>query len=160
MNDTRSRIIMVLFAFVPYLLASWGYMVLVDGTSREFWSALGLLVAVRLFFNLIETLGGVLSWRLYGKKYMVDKFLEFLRTSNFPKREYAHDDFLNYLARIQDGLQYAASLKASAKEIYFLLSTFESMGILLGVRMHSASEAALEVHSPRDKAPTFGAHAA
>ena len=157
MNYTRSRIIMALFAFVPYSLVSWGSMVLVDGTSREFWSAFGLLVAVRLFFSLIETLSGVLSWRLYGKKYMVDKFLEFLRTNNFPKRECAHDHFLNYLTRIQDGPRYAASLKASAKEIYFLLSTFESMGILWGVRMHSATEAALEVHSPRDKAPTFGA---
>jgi hypothetical protein len=159
MNDTRSRIIISLFAFVPYLLVSWGYMALVDGGASQFWSAFGVLVAARLFFSVIETLGSVLSWRLYGKKLMVNKFHEFLRANNFPKRTYAHDDFLNYLARIEDG-PFPPSVKASAKEIYFLLSTFESMGILLGMRMHSATEAALDAYSPKSEAPVFGPHAA
>lgn len=65
MNDTRSQIILTLFAWVPYVLVSWGYAKLSDGS---FWSALGVLVAVRLFFGAIETLGSVLAWRLYGKK--------------------------------------------------------------------------------------------
>ena len=160
MNDTRSRLVMWLFAFVPYLLVSWAYMALVNGDSSDFWKAFGLLVAVRLFFSVIETLGTVISWRLYGKRFMVNKFAEFLRTNNFPKRKYAHDDFLDYLSRIEDEPTYPTSVKASAKEIYFLLSTFESMGILLGARMHSASDAALDVYSPKAEAPIFGANAA
>lgn len=160
MNDTRSRIIMSLFAFVPYLLVSWAYMAVVNGDSGDFWKALGLLVAVRFFFSVIETLGTVISWRLYGKRFMVNKFVELLRANNFPKRKYAHDDFLNYLARIEDDPSCPATVKASAKEIYFLLSTFESMGILLGMRMHSASDAALDVYSPKAEAPIYGASAA
>lgn len=159
MNDTRSRIIMSLFSFVPYLLVSWAYMALVDGGASQIWTAFGVLVAVRLFFSVIETLGSVLSWRLYGKQVMVNKFLQLLRVNNFPKRHYAHDDLLNYLARIEDG-PYPTSLKASAKEIELLLSTFESMGILLGMRMYSASEAALDAYSPKSEAPIFGANAA
>lgn len=158
MTDTRARITMGLFAFVPYVIVSWAYMALVDGGARHFWSAFGVLVAVRLFFGGIETVGSVLSWRLYGRKSMVNKFLHFLRANNFPKRKYAHDDFQNYLARIEGG-PYTASVKASAKEINFLLSTFESMGILLGMRMHSASEAALDAYSPRSGAPLYGARA-
>ena len=160
MNDTRSRIVMSLFAFVPYLIVSWAYMALVSGDSSDFWKALGVLVAVRFFFSVIETLGTVISWRLYGKRVMVNKFVEFLRANNFPKRKYAHDDFLNYLARFEDEPSCPASVKASAKEIYFLLSTFESMGILLGMRMHSASDAALDVYSPKSEAPVFGTTAA
>lgn len=156
MNDTRSRLIMSLFAFVPYLLVSWAYMAHVNGDSSDFWKSLGLLVAVRFFFSVIETLGTVISWRLYGKRFMVNKFVEFLRTNNFPKRKYAHDDLLNYLARIEDEPTSPASVKASAKEIHFLLSTFESMGILLGMRMHSASDAALDSYSPKTKAPIYG----
>jgi hypothetical protein len=79
-----------------------------------------------------------------------------LRANNFPKREYQHDDFLGYLARIEDG-PYGDSVKTSTKEIYFLLSTFENMGILLGMRMHAASEAALETYSPKAEAPIWGA---
>jgi hypothetical protein len=160
MNDTRSRLVISLFAFVPYLLVAWAYMTLVNGDSSDFWKALGVLVAVRFFFSVIETLGTVISWRLYGKRFMVNKFVEFLRANNFPKRKYAHDDFLNYLARIEDEPSCPASVKASAKEIYFVLSTFESMGILLGMRMHSASEAALDAYSPKSEAPIFGATAA
>ncbi|HUO43335.1 MAG TPA: hypothetical protein VMT94_00290 [Burkholderiales bacterium] len=159
MNDARARIIMGLFAFVPYFMVSWAYMALVDGGARQFWSAFGVLAAVRLFFSLIETLGSVLSWRLYGRKFTVNKFLGLLRANNFPKREHAHDDFLNYLARIEDG-PYSQSVKGCVKEIYFILSTFESMGILLGMRMHSATEAALDAYSPRSQAPDFGADAA
>lgn len=160
MNDAGSRTIMALFAFVPYLLVSWAYMALVNGGGNQFWAAFGVLLAARLFFCIIETLGSILSWRLFGKKLMINKFLELLRANNFPKREYAHDDFLNYLSRIEDNPQHAASLKTSAKEIYFLLSTFESMGILLGMRMHSASETALDVYSPKVEARAFGAHPA
>ena len=97
MNDAGSRTIMALFAFVPYLLVSWAYMALVNGGGNQFWAAFGVLLAARLFFCIIETLGSILSWRLFGKRLMINKFLELLRANNFPKREYAHDDFLNYL---------------------------------------------------------------
>ena len=160
MNDTRSRIIFALFAFVPYILVSWAYMALANGSSREFWSAFGVLIGARFFFSVIETFGSVLSWRLYGKKLTVSKFLLLLQSNNFPKREYAHDDFLNYLARIDDGPQYPMSIKTAAKEIYSLLSTYESIGILPGARMHAASEAALDAYSPKSEAPVIGALAA
>jgi hypothetical protein len=156
MKDARANIIIALFSFVPYLLVSWAYMEAVDGESKQFWGAFGVLIAVRLFFSVIEMLGGILSWRLYGKKLMVNKFLGLLRANNFPKREYQHDNFLAYLGRIEDG-SYADSVKTTAKEIYFLLSVFEDMGILLGMRMHSASEAALETYSPKAEAPIWGA---
>lgn len=156
MKDARANIVIALFSFVPYLLVSWAYMALADGGSKQFWGAFGVLIAVRLFFSVIETLGSILSWRLYGKKLMVNKFLGLLRENNYPKREYQHDDFLDYLVRIECG-PYTDSVKKSAKEIYFLLSTFENMGILLGMRMHGASEAALETYSPKAEAPIWGA---
>ena len=156
MKDARANIIIALFSFVPYLLVSWAYMALAEGESKQFWGAFGVLIVARFFFSVIETLGSIFSWRLYGKKLMVNKFLGMLSANNYPKREYQHDDFLGYLARVEDG-PYADSVKTSAKEIYFLLSTFESMGILLGMRMHAASEVALEAYSPKAKAPIWGA---
>jgi len=152
MNDTRSNIIITLFSVIPYLLVSWGYTALVDGAEKQFWGAFGVLIAVRLFFSVIETLGSVLSWHLYSKRLMIKKFLGLLCANNYPKRIYQDDDFLDYLARIEDGT-YPDTLKKSAKEIYSLLSTFESIGILLGMRMHLASEAALEIYSPKAEAP-------
>ncbi len=40
MNDTRSQIIIGLFAFVPYVLVSWGYTELTNGSSKGFMSEL------------------------------------------------------------------------------------------------------------------------
>ena len=160
MNNPRSQTIVAAFAFVPYLVIAWGYMAIADGGAKEFWGALAALVVVRLFFSIIETLGSVLSCRLYGRKFMVQKYLKLLRANNFPKRKYAHDDFLGYLARVEDDPTSSPSTRAAAKEIEFYLGTFESLGILLGMRMHSAAELALEQYSPRAEAPIYGASAA
>jgi len=153
MNDTRSHMIMALFVLIASLVFSWGYMAMVDGGARQFWGTFGVLIVARLVFGVIEALGSVVSWRLHGKDLMANRILLFLRANGFPKRAYAHDDFLTYLDRIGDGVQYSASIKASAKEIRFLLSTFKTIGVIFGTRMHSAAELALDIYSPKSQAP-------
>lgn len=154
MNDTPSKIIMALFAWVPYVLVSWGYANLSDG---NFWSVLGVLLAVRFFFGVIETLGSVLAWRLYGRNKMIEKNLTMLRANNFPKRQYAHDDFLNYLSRIEGDETGPQQIKLAARQWEQVLAFFESSGILLGMRMHAATDEALNIYSPKHDAPIFGA---
>jgi hypothetical protein len=156
MNDTRTYIIMFLFALVPYALVAWGYMALMDGQANDFWAAFGILLGVRLFFSTIETLGSVLAWRLYGKRLMVGKHLEFLRARSFPKRKFSEEDCLGYLSSIEDDPDQPASLRAAAKEMHWALATCEEVGIIVGMRMHSAAEAALEVYSPKAQAPAYG----
>ncbi len=156
MNDFKSGAILFFFSWVPYLLVAGGYSQFVHGDMRAFWPALGTLVAVRFFFIVIEWLGGILTWRLYGKRRVVAKFLEFLRANNYPKRFYHHDNFLAYLTRIQDDRSFLEPLRMSARQTERELELFEEMGMLLGMRMHSASEAALEIHSPRGEAKHIG----
>lgn len=160
MNDTRSRVIVALFAFVPYALVAWGYMALTNGAAKDFWAALGVLVGVRIFFSIIETLGGVLTWHLYSKRLVIGKNLEFLRANGFPKRKYSHDDFLSYLVRIEDDPEQPTALRTAAREMHSVLGSCENMGILLGMRMHCAAEAALEIYSPKAEVPAYGASAA
>lgn len=153
MNNAMSQTIVALFAFIPYLLVSWWYKALTDGGVKEFWIAFGVLLAVRLFFSAIETLGSILVWRLYGKRIIVKRHLDFMRANNFPMRKYSDDDFLDYLARIEDDPEYPASIKGLGKEMRAVLVTCEGLGILLGMRMHSAADEALDVYSPRANAP-------
>jgi hypothetical protein len=157
LNDTTDRVALALFSLVPYALVAWAYAAFTDGTSSDFWRALGVLILVRAGFGIIEMLGSVLTWHVYGKRRVVNLFLDFLRGHAFPKRAYAHDDFLGYLSRIEDNPAQPASVKAAAKEIYGALSTWERTGMILGMRMHSASETALETYSPRADAPVYGA---
>lgn len=140
-----------LVAFIPYWLVAWGYKALVDGGAREFWSALGLLLAVRLFFAVIETLGSVLAWRLFGKRRAVRKFVEILRMNSFPKREAVdYTRGSNYFSSIYKG-DYPEALKAAACEFDCMLSMSEEMGVLFGWRTYRATEEALDIYSPPAK---------
>ena len=152
MNDFRFRLIVILLPSIPYFLVSWGYMAYVDGGAKQFLGALGVLIALRTFFDVIEKLGGVLSWRVYGKKVTANKFAEMLCANKFPKREYSHHDFSTYLHQLEEGPS-EESVKTSAKQLKFILEFCEEEGILLRMRMHVALDAALDIYSPRAEAP-------
>jgi hypothetical protein len=62
---------------------------------------------------------------------------------------------LSYLSRIENDYIIDAERRRTAQEIYKLLGMSEGAGIMAGARMHSASEAALEMYSPRANARIF-----
>lgn len=140
---------------VPYLLVAWGYVALSGGGLGTFWTALASLIGARLFFAVIEFLGGVLVWRLWGRKVMVDKIFRWLSAGQFPMRYYEHDDFLNYLERVRQDHASSVELKYAARAIEGFLEVAEGSGVLVGMRAHSASEIALERYSPRRLASRF-----
>jgi len=109
----------LLFSVIPYALVAWGYAWLIDGGAREFWGALGALVAARLFFAVIETLGSILTWRLWGRQQVIDRFLMVLRGNQFPQRKFPDDDFLNYIQSVANSrpLRSATSHGADRTEM-------------------------------------------
>lgn len=147
-------------AFIPYLLVAWGISRLYIDLS--FLQAIGILLGLRLLFAIIEMIGGVLAWRLYGRRKTIDRVLQILREAAFPPRFYRHDDFSNYLARIENDPLGAAQeprpvqLTRLARELRQVLELHEQRGVLAGMRMDSAAEAALEQYSPRASAPVLG----
>lgn len=145
---------MAVFACVPYVLASWGC---AKFSEVGFWPALGGIVAIRLLFGIVETLGSALAWHLYGKNQMIERNLSMLRSNNYPKRRFAHDDFLNYLSRLEEDDACPQQIKIAAKQWEQALAFFEGSGILLGMRMHAAADDALNIYSPKLDAPVFGA---
>jgi hypothetical protein len=48
----------------------------------------------------------------------------------------------------------AATFRSTAREER---KAFENMGILVGMRMHAAADAALDIYSPKIEGPAFGA---
>ena len=149
----KSRSIGGLIAVIPYALVAWGYTKLDPETS--FWAALGVMIGVRLFFAIIETLGGVLAWRLHGRAIAVNNALRLFRENEFPARLYRHDGLSSYLARIVDDDSTSPELRRTAQETERMLGLFEDVGILPGWRLRSATEAALDIYSPREKAPEW-----
>src|SRR5690348_10345218 len=97
-------------------------MSLVDGGRHEFLLAFGVLLVVRTFFGVIEWAGGILIWRLHGRRAMTDRLLAILRAGSFPRRKYQHDKIANYLCRITDDLSLSPALREAAKQFDFMLS--------------------------------------
>jgi hypothetical protein len=53
MRDNKTAAISIAFAWVPYMLVAWAYVALTAGRLKDFWIALGFLLAVRLFVAAI-----------------------------------------------------------------------------------------------------------
>jgi hypothetical protein len=140
-----------LIAFIPYLIIAWGYSKFEPQTSM--WLALGVLLGLRAVFGVIEFFGGVLAWRLYGRRKAIKGFLNVLEQNAFPRvREYGHDGVGSYLSRIVDDDDAAPKLRQVARELDGVRDRWDDFGMMAGWRMHSASEAALDIHAPRSTA--------
>lgn len=146
-------ILTALISIAPYFLAAIVYTQATNGNGLGYWEFLGWLIAIRTGYALAEVLASTISWRLYAKRYMVDRYVLFLKSNNFPKRQYSSDGVSSYLARI-DGYS-EAKIQAAISQIQFLLTTHEDLGIISGARVSSAWEAALDEYSPRSDAPEF-----
>ncbi len=153
MTDFRSNLITAAFAWIPYVSVAWGG---TKVTELDFIQCLGALLGIRLFFSIIEGLGSTLSWRIYGRRQAIERNLNLLRTYNFPRRAHAQDDFLSYLAHIQSEDAYPANVKTAARQWEQVLEFTENLGIIAGMRMHSATDDALDIYSPKHSAPNSG----
>jgi hypothetical protein len=155
--SSKEKTVKFLFVLVAYLGVSGAVTLLFDGNWQTFGTAFGVLLGIRLFFSAIEILGGVVSWRFYGKRRMTEKVLGVLQMHQFPPREYAHDDISAYLAGIESGLDVTPSVKKAAAELQGLLDHVRSRGGMLAkARTYSAVNRALDIYSPPSAAKNSG----
>jgi hypothetical protein len=149
----KSQLIGGAIALIPYLLIVWAYTAFIS-PETSFWKALGVLVAVRVCFGVVEFAGSVLAWRVYGRRKAIDGFLRVFDEYKFPRaREYRHDEFGTYIHRIVDGaVETSSAVQQAARELDRAYNSWDDLGIFAGWRMHSASDAALDRYAPRSTA--------
>lgn len=143
-NYWRNVAAIQFFALVPYLAVSWGYSALTD---ESMWTALLVLLVVRFFFSVIELLGGILMWRAYGKKTIVSRWVQALRDGQFPIRTHVGQDIVSYLSDVADDDTQSDDVRLAARLWYQALEIYEQQGVLIGMRMKSAGNAALDAYS-------------
>jgi hypothetical protein len=127
-----------------YVLVAWAGAKIFE---IHFWWVFGGLYATRAFFGAIEGIAGIINWRLFGKRAAVDGFLAVMRANNFPPREHPSDDFSNYSARIGTDEPLEPNYKRANREMSAILLHTERSGILAGMRLHAASDDALNMYS-------------
>jgi hypothetical protein len=70
-------------ALSPYAIVAWGMSYL---TTLTIWQVVGGLVVVRLLYAILDSLGVVLSWWLYGRRTKAKTIAKYLRDNEFPSR--------------------------------------------------------------------------
>jgi hypothetical protein len=171
MLERRGYIVNKLCSLIPYLLVAWVLNEFV-GEGSYFWMILGIMLLIRLGFSIMEAIGGILAWRFYNRKVMVNRVVDFLKAHNFPPRRCAFDDFDAYLSRIDKFGQYPPKLDMYGKfipeespryysqELINEARNFEQRlletpyhGLFEERRLNGAYNLALDIYAPRDLAP-------
>lgn len=142
----------IAFSSLPYLMLAWALMVITDGDAKDFWLALGVLLVLRMFFSAVEALGGILLWRLYGRRFAVRKTLAVFRTNDFPAAELGEDVYA-YLYRVQRAPGCSAQLRDRVQELEFDAVKSVGKGWLPGRRARSAMQQALNEYARQHVLP-------
>ena len=153
MYSIRVQLFGLLLQYLPYLLLSWLYAALIDGTAKQFFVGLGVLFAVRIAFEFIDFLGHGLAWHLNGKSATVQAYAEQLATCAFPMRLHKEEKADDYLFRVRHEPGIPTEARNLALSIDSALVTAESLSFTVPSRMRAAWHAALEVYSPPESAP-------
>ena len=113
MNEAKAVLIGFGFAMIPYIAVAWGYSYFTEGGQPTFWRALGVLFVVRLFFEVIESIGRFLAWRFFVRREMVARMLGVFQKHEFPAKQYFDDDFSNLLCSPSRGSTAGTQLHAA-----------------------------------------------
>lgn len=126
---------------------AWAFTAFTNGNSSTFWTTFFVLIGIRLFFALVDSIFSVLSFKLYRKKFVVQQLVNDFRRFEFPKREDLNEDWLMYLKRLQatESLPFTVRRTAAFLEGQFDLA--DKSGFLMGRQSEAAMEAAVNAWS-------------
>lgn len=145
-NTNRGAWINFAFSLLPYFAVAW----LFQWASREqgvFWQALGALVALRIFFHGIEWIGGIVAWRLYGRRAAIKEMVQSFRREGYPKRRQEHHDFMNYVADLEMDETVPKEQRQALRDLHCMTVGVEKVTILAGMRLHDVMDSALAEYS-------------
>jgi hypothetical protein len=72
------------FSLALYAAAAWGWQALTDGDAVVFWTALAWLVGIRIWFALVEAIGGWTARLIYPKGTVTNKIVAREREYRYP----------------------------------------------------------------------------
>src|SRR5688572_7936769 len=138
-------------AFISPLLQNmvlaWGFTAITNGNSSTFWTAFFVLIGIRLFFAVADSILSALSFMLYRKKFVVQHLVNDFRRFEFPKRENLNEDWLMYLKRLQETESLPFTVRRTAAFLEGQYELADKSGFVMGRQSESALEAAVDAWS-------------
>jgi hypothetical protein len=148
MSKPRSVALLLLFSFGPYLAVSWAWVEVVEGGHGSIWGAFLVLVALRLFFSLIESVGAWLGWHFYGREETIRRMVEVFRGISFPKRLFREDDLSDHLSRLNEDETLPCATRITVREMQAVQAFYGAHGLVYALRMNDAADRAFQRYSP------------
>lgn len=144
MNDGLFLLLGIISSLLPNLVLAWIYKALTDGNWKSFCIAFAALIGIRLFFWVVDTTFRIVTWKLYRKRFVVQKILDDFRRFNFPMRQDPKEDWLMYLQRIQETESLPFTARRAAALMEGQMDLHDKAGVVVGMQSEGAMEAALE----------------
>ena len=140
MNMRHTVLIGSVLSLLPYPLLAWAYAALTnDGGWIAFWAALRALIAARVLFAVLEWIGGLFAWHLYGKKLMIARLVAAFEQPKAPLQSLEKEDAVFNFDALPVHLQME------------LLRWMAGEGLLKDMRTEGALMLALQQHLAKER---------
>lgn len=126
---------------------AWAFTAITNGNSSTFWTVFLVLIGIRLFFAVVDSIFSALSFTLYKKKFVVQQLVNDFRRFGFPKREDLNEDWLMYLKRLQETESLPFTVRRTAAFLEGQFDLADKSGFLMGRQSEAAMEAAVNAWS-------------
>jgi hypothetical protein len=126
---------------------AWGFTAITNGNSSTFWTAFFVLIGIRLFFALADSIFSALLFKLYRKKFVVQQLVNDFRRFEFPKRENLNEDWLMYLKRLQETESLPFTVRRAAAFLEGQFDLADKSSFVMGRQSEAAMEAAVNAWS-------------
>ena len=129
------------------LILAWAFTAITDGNSSTFWTAFVVLIGIRIFFTVVDSLFSALSFTFYRKKFVVQQLVNDFRRFEFPKREDLNEDWLAYLKRLQEAESLPFTVRRTAAFLEGQYELADKSGFVMGRQSEAVMEAAVNAWS-------------
>lgn len=147
MSDGWYYLLVFLSPLLQNMVLAWAFTAITNGDSSAFWMAFFVLLAIRLFFYVVDAVFTALSYTLYRKKFVVRKIVEDFRRLGFPQRENLNEDWMMYLQRLEGSETVPFAIRRAAVFMQGQFDFASKSGFLLGRHSESAMEVAVDAWS-------------
>ncbi len=128
---------------LPYAAIGVGLAFVVDWDGDDWLDVMGILVALRLAFALLDALASWITWICWDRHALVAQMTQFLRDHRFPPPAEAKPDYERYLSAVGGARESSAELKAAARAAQAAYAQVALLGWMARLRARAAGRAAL-----------------
>ena len=139
----RERLVVATYSAIPDMAIAWLYTLVSDDGWPGFVTAIAVIWSIQLVIAVKAAIGSTITFRMYGKRRLVQLELAYFRKNHFPRAQ-VNEHAAAFLDRLTNSPDEPIAVRLAACSELARLHHFESRGVLASMRAHSALDEAVD----------------